>query len=51
MTIYMENVLAFSLRVIPKCFACGKREKGIRHFSLITPRNWKTFGYFDYIKH
>ena len=37
MTIYMENVLAFSLRVIPKCFACGKREKGIRHFSLITP--------------
>jgi hypothetical protein len=37
MTIYMENVLAFSLRVIPKCFVCGKREKGIRHFSLIIP--------------
>lgn len=37
MTIYMENVFAFSLRVIPKCFVCGKREKGIRHFSLITP--------------
>lgn len=37
MTIYMENVLAFSLRVIPKCFVCGKREKGIRHFTLITP--------------
>jgi hypothetical protein len=27
MTIYMENVLAFSLRVIPKCLVCGKREK------------------------
>jgi hypothetical protein len=37
MTIYMENVFSFSLRVIPKCFVCGKREKGIRHFSLIIP--------------
>ena len=37
MTIYMENVLAFSLRIIPKCFVCGKREKGIRNFTLITP--------------
>jgi hypothetical protein len=37
MTIYMVNVFAFSLRVIPKCFVCGKREKGIRHFSLIIP--------------
>jgi hypothetical protein len=36
MTIYMENDFAFSLRVIPKCFVCGKREKGIRHFSIIT---------------